>query len=29
LLDAVFLRVFFFVGMRKVYHHQMQRTMRD
>jgi len=28
-LDAVFLRVFFFVGMRKVYHHQMRRTMRD
>ena len=28
-LDAVFLRVFFFVGMRKVYHHLMQRTMRD
>lgn len=28
-LAAVFLRVFFFVGIRKVYHHQIQRTMRD
>lgn len=27
--EAVFLRIFFFVGMRKVYHHQMRRTMRD
>src|ERR1700733_12510360 len=28
-LEAVLLRDFFFVGMRKVYHHQMRRTMRD
>src|ERR1700684_336664 len=29
-LEAAFLRIFFFVGIRrKVYHHQMQRTMRD
>src|SRR5580693_2198538 len=28
-LDAVFLRVFFFLCMRKVYHHRMRRTMRD
>jgi hypothetical protein len=29
-LEAGFLRPFFFVGIRrKVYHHQIQRTMRD